>query len=402
MLKIFRNKNVTKIVLWAILVLTLPAFVVVGYMSTDRSDKKGPKFVGTIENKKISFDDFAGSISCVRCQIILNYYNNAKALESFLKNKSFVGRLAWDRLLLLHMAGMAKIKAPDSEVIKFITTQPIFLRNGKFDDRIYEYFLRNSLGIYPRNFEEMIRENIMIQKLTDNITKDVKISDEEVVRDYQRDNSKFKISYILVPLGSFAKDIKIPEEDIKKFYEANKNSFVIQSLDAENKNAVKKIATYDEVKDAIKGILAEEKARPAALESANKTYDELRRLMDKDKLSFEAAAAKLKLKTQESVPFIKSDYLEGVGEAAWIAAEAIKMKKDEISKPANIKKGVLIFRVAEVLPFDQETFKKEKEDFTKKSLSEKKNVYLEGWLAEREKGAKLNIDLNDYEKYYGR
>ncbi|MFA5143362.1 MAG: SurA N-terminal domain-containing protein [Candidatus Omnitrophota bacterium] len=400
MLKTFRNKNVTKVVLWAILILILPAFVVVGYMSADRSGKKGPKYVGTIENKNISFDDFAGSISSVRCQVILNYYSNAKALESFLKNKNFIGKLAWSRLILSKKAGMARIKVPDSEVIKFITSQPLFMRNGKFDDRLYSYFLRNSLGLYPRNFEEMIRENVMIQKLTDSITKDVKISDDEVIRNYEKNNSKFKISYILLGLDSFTNKVKVPDDEIKKFYDNNKASFVIQTQEAESKEPAKKIATFDEVKDVIKSMLAENRARPIALEAANKTYEDLRRLMDKDKLSFEAAAAKLKIKTQESVPFIKSDYLEGIGEAGWITAEAVKMKKGEISKPANVRKGILIFRVAETLPFDQETFKKEKEDFTKKVLAEKKNAYIEDWLREQEKGAKLNIDLNDYEKYY--
>ena len=160
------------------------------------------------------------------------------------------------------------------------------------------------------------------------------------------------------------------------------------------------MASFDQMKDSIRLLLAETKAKPLITESANKTYDQLGQSMTKEKLSFETAAAKLGLKTQESQPFIKSDYVEDVGEGELITAAAAQMKRDEISKPMEIRKGFLIFRVSEIQPFDQEKFKKEKEDFTKKALSDKKNVYTENWLKDIEKNAELKIDLKDYDKYY--
>ena len=400
MLKVFRNKNVAKAVLWALLILILPAFVLWGTGSMGRSDKKGPTYAGTIENRRVSFDDFAQGISSMRCQVILNYFNNARALEQLLKNKPFLGKLAWDRLIMLQRAHRAGIKVSDADVVKFISTHPLFVRDGKFDDRIYEYFLKNSLGVYPRNFEEMVRENLMIQKLTDGITKDVKITDDEVILAYERDNSKFRISYVLIPASDFTSQMKVSEDEIKDFYEKHKEEFVVQAKEAEGKEGTKKIASFENIKGTINSFLLENKAKPLALESANKTYDKLNELMAKNKLSFEAAAVKLGIKTQESVPFVRSEYLEGVGDADWIAAAASKMKKDEISKPAEIRKGVLMFKVAEIQPFNQETFKKEKEDFTKKALGDKKNAYMEDWLKEREKSASLKIDLDDYDKYY--
>ena len=401
MLKKLRSKTVMRLVLWAILILILPAFVLWGTGSLGRGqDKNGPKYVGTIEGKKVSFDDFGQSISSIRCQIILNYFNDQKGLDSILKNKQFLGKLAWDRLIMLKRAKMAKIKVPDNDVVRFITSHPLFLRNGRFDDRIYEYFLKNSLGLYPRNFEEIVRENLMIQKLTDSITKDIKIADEEVLRDYERDNSKFKISYIMVPLTDFKDKVKVSDDELKKFYEEHKQEFTIRTKEAEGKEETKKMASFDETKETIRSFLSESKARPLADESANKIYADLAGLTAKDKLSFEAAASKLGLKTQVPAPFIKSDYVEGIGEGENLAAMAVKMKKDEISKPVDTRKGALIFTVAEIAPFDQEKFKKEKDDFTKRALGDKKNAFMEDWLRENEKSAELKIDLKDYDKYY--
>jgi len=400
MLKVFRNKNVAKAVLWALLILILPAFVLWGTGSLGRSDKKGPAYVGTIENKQVSFEDFARSVTSVRCQIVLNYFDKSKALEQLLKNKPFIGKLAWDRLIMLNKAKMAKIKVPDKDVVKFISSHPLFAQNGRFDDRAYQYFLANSLGIYPRNFEEIIRENLMIQKLNEAITKDVKITDDEVLRAYERDNSKFKIAYILIPLSEFTDKVAASEEEAKDFYEKHKQDFIIQAKDAEGKEGPKKAASFEEMRETIRSFLLENRARPLASEAANKAYDKLNQLMTKNNLSFESAAAKLGLKIQESAPFVKTDYLEGIGEADWVAAMAARMKKDEVSKPVDIQKGVLIFKVAEVQPFSRETFDKDKEDYTKKALVDKKSSSMEDWLKGQEKSASLKIDLNDYEKYY--
>ena len=400
MLKLLRSKNVTKVILWAILILILPAFVLWGTGNLGRSEKKGPAYVGTIGGKRVSFDDFAQSMASVRCQIVLNYFNDSKSLESLLKNKAFMGKLSWDRLILINKARVAGIKVSDKDVIGFITSHRLFLRNGAFDDRVYEYFLKNSLGMYPRNFEELIRENLMVQRLTDTVSKDVKVTDEELRRNYERDNSKFKISYIFIPLTNFADKIKVSEEDVKSVYELNKDAFVFHTKTDEGKEGPSKPASFDEAKEAIRSILFENKVRPLALESANKTYENLRESMAKNKLPFEPAAMKLGLKTQETLAFIKSDYLEDIGEADPVAALATKMKPGEISKPLEMKKGDLIFKLIEIQPFNEETFKKEKADYAKKALTDKKNTYTDEWLKEVEKSAKLNIDLKDYDKYY--
>lgn len=400
MLKVFRHKNVTKIVLWGILILILPAFVMWGAGSSGSSDKKGPKYTGLIEGKKISFEDFAQSIISIRCQIILNYFNNTKALEALLNNKPFLGKLAWDRLIMLKKAQMAKIKVPDREVVNFISTHPLFLRDGKFEERAYEYFLKNSLGLYPRNFEELVRENLMIQKLTEIISKDVKITDEEVAQSYEKLNSKYKISYIFVSFASLADKASISDDEAKAFYEKNKQEFIIKTKATDGKESEPKISSFDEVKLNIKSMLAEAKARPLVLDTANKAYDKVQNIIAGGNSSFEAAAITLGLKPQESRLFGRSDYIEEIGDGDVVVNTASDMKKDEISKPLETKKGILIFRVISTEPSDQEFFKKEKDDFAKRALMIKKNNYTEEWLREQEKNSHLNIDLNDYDKYY--
>jgi len=339
MLKILRHKNVSKMVLWGILILILPAFVIWGAGSMDKAGEKGPKFVGTIYGKKVTFDNFAKAVSSIRCQIFLNYFNNQKVLGELMKNQPLIGKIAWDRLIMLKEAERLKMKAGNDEVIAYIRSHPLFMQNGKFDEKMYGYILRNNLGLDPRAFEEIVRENIGMQKMHNSMTKDITVSDDELGAYYKAETCKFKISYALISEGE----------------------------DASNADAA-----YKKISDAI----------------------------SKDDMDFELAAANAGLKLQEAPAFSKTDYIEGLGEALPVAAEAAGMRKGDISSPVITRKGVIMFKLMDVEGFDQDKFDKEKPEYSKKVLEIKKNMALEIWLRGLEEAHTLDIDLNEYEKYY--
>ncbi len=341
MLKVFRNKNVSKIVLWALLILILPAFVLWG-TGSDRGGSKasGPKFVGMIDGKKVTFNDFAESIGAIRCQVIMNYFDQPQVIDALMNSKPFLGKLAWDRLLMAREARKEHIKVSNDEIVNFIRTHPLFARGGIFDDRMYSYILKNNMGLEPRTFEEITRESLKIQKLNDRLTKDVKISDEEIVETYGKANNKLKNSYLSFSADNFTD------------------------------------------------------------EAAAEQYEKLKSLMEKGSLGFEAAAAKLGLKTTKSEFFSIGESLEGIGAVYQITEEGLKLKPGEVSGPIKTEKGAVIFTVTDRQRFDEESFKKEKDDYSKKIIGSKKAQHLEGWLREIEKANKINIDFQDYEKYY--
>jgi len=339
MLKLLRHKNVSKIVLWGILILILPAFVIWGSGSLGKSGDKGPKFVGTIYGKKVSFDNFASAVSSVRCQIFLNYFNDQKVIGELLKNQPLIGKIAWDRLIMMKEAQRLKIKAGDKEVIAYIQSHPLFMRNGRFNEEMYNYILRNNLSLDPRTFEEIVRENIALQKMNDSLTKNITVSDDELVAYYRAENSKFKISYVLLA-GR----------------EAAKNADLI----------------YKKISDA----------------------------MSIDKKDFELASVDAGLSLQETPLFSKTDYIEGLGEALPVAAESAGMKKGDVSGPVMTRKGVILFKLIDEEGFDQNKFTTEKPEYAKKVLALKKNMGLEAWLRGLEQSNTLNINLDEYEKYY--
>lgn len=399
MLKVFRNKNVAKIVLWGILILILPAFVLWGTGSGARGKDKGPSYVGLVNKKKVTFEEFSKSLASIRCQIVLNYFDKPQIIDMLLKNRPFMGRMAWDRIIMSREAKKMRIKVADGEVVKAIRSHPIFIRNGKFDSRIYGYVLRNNMGMDPRSFEETMRENIAIRKMSDDLTKNVTVSDNEVLERYREDNEKFRISYALISADDFLEKAEISETEVKSYYENHKNEFVLPDK-ASGEGAGMRLAGFEDVKDSIRSFLAENQAKILAFEYAEDTYKKIEAAVNNG-ASFESACAGAGIKKQETAPFSKSDYLEGIGEADNIVLAAVKLKKDEISRPIEVRKGSIIFKLAGMPSFDEENFKKEKEAYSKKALERKKDEALETWLRGLEKVNTLNIDLDNYEKYYG-
>ena len=401
MLKIFRKKIVSKIILWSLLILILPAFVMWGSASISRSKEKGPKYVGTIDNRKISFEEFYNALSGIRSQIILNYFNQPKVLDALLGNKSLLAKLAWDRLLLMREAKKLKIRVSNKEVVQFLQTHPLFSRNGVFDEKFYAYILRNNIGLEPRVFEETVREDIAASKLTSMITKDIKVSDEEAAAEYGKEFQKIKISYALIEPKDFADKIdkQAPDDKVlRDFYEKNKAAFVFHPK--EGVKAPERLATFEEAKDTIRKFMLESEMRKLASQHADDMHKKIGERMEKESEAFAKAALRFGLKTSDTQAFSQSDPLEGIGDAPLITDAASLLKDGGISKPVEINKGFIIFSVLERQPADQEKFKKEKDEYSKKALEGKKSKFLEEWLRKLESKATLLIKFEELDQYY--
>ena len=403
MLKFFRQKHIAKIIFWGLVILVLPAFVLwgTGSLSGSKGDDKGPAFVGLIDNRKVSFEELFESMAAIRAQIILNYFSQPEIMDSFLKNRPFLAKLAWDRLIMVKEAKRRNLKVPDNEVIAAIRAHLIFTRSGAFDDRLYGYILRNNIGLDARNFEEVMRENLAIKRLSDIVTKDVTVSEEEIRDQYKSDNEKFKLSYLLIDSKTFLDKVGIGDEAVKEYYERHKAEFALPVKEAAEKEA--RFSNFDDVKSSIRSYLAEHEARSLAVKEGVQKHKELTDAMKNENASFEAACANLRapMKTSESVLFSRADYLEGIGEARGLVDAASNMKEPgQFSDPIEVRGGVIIFKVLETKGIDEEKFKAEKDQYSKKALEAKKMKAVDVWFMGLLSRTNLKLDLGDIERYY--
>lgn len=222
MLKKLRDKKTAKKV-WIILaILILPPFILWGSGSLIRSkEEKETGVIGAIDGRKIPFSEYRDSIQAARNQAVMQLGDSFEQMQKYLD----LDNHAWERIILLTEAKKRKIKVTDKEVVDLIKNYPFFRLKGRFNQKAYTDTLRYAFRIPPRTFEEQIRQNIMISKLFDEITKDIKINDDEVKKEYQKNNEQLSLYYIAAIPSEFKKDITVKEDEVKNYFTAHSMEF---------------------------------------------------------------------------------------------------------------------------------------------------------------------------------
>ncbi len=136
---------------------------------------------------------------------------------------------AWQTLQLAERARREGVTVTDQEVVERI--QSLLPASENLPAGFYENWARHTYRSSPRDFEESIRDEILIQKLINGVKQKVTLGVDESLRMYRRDHVHFKADYV-----SFKKDEK---EKADAFYEdAGKNK---RSLAQAAKQAGRKV-----------------------------------------------------------------------------------------------------------------------------------------------------------------
>jgi peptidyl-prolyl cis-trans isomerase D len=110
-------------------------------------------------------------------------------------------------------------------VVEKIASAPLFQRNGVFDKRTYDYIVTNVFRTSPREFEESIRDDIIIDKLVTSVVGDVELTDDEVRKEYEAENELADLSFILIRPEDYKDKVSVNEDELLSFYNENKQDF---------------------------------------------------------------------------------------------------------------------------------------------------------------------------------
>ena len=221
MLKVLRQKKrAQKIILSGMVGVMVLAFVLWGAGAWKQSSKES-NYAGVVFGRRVSNPEFRKiRLSCLN-DLKFRFGENYNVLLQFVD----LNNQAWIKLILLEHAKKQKIAASNQEVIDEIASNPLFSKDGKFSQDTYGRIIRYFLGSQPREFEEQTRNNLIIRKLYIQATKDVTLTDAEVLEAYKKDNETLSIHYIQINSKNFLSDIKISEDELKDYYQKNSNQF---------------------------------------------------------------------------------------------------------------------------------------------------------------------------------
>jgi len=219
MLKLLRNKKISKRIFYVLAAVIIPAFVIWGSASVMNKDK-APAFAGRIFGEKISMDRFRETYQSWRIWLRYQYGDKANQAASMINPLQAV----WERLIIMHEIKRRNIWVPDKEVVQYVTRLPFLQRNGLFSKQAYDLFLKYTLGVSGRQFEEALRQNLAIFKLSNEINKDTTVTDEEVRQAYEKTNVSTRVRYVSFPFTGYKDAVQVAEKEIQDFYATSKDS----------------------------------------------------------------------------------------------------------------------------------------------------------------------------------
>ncbi|MDD5634531.1 MAG: SurA N-terminal domain-containing protein [Candidatus Omnitrophica bacterium] len=341
-LRVLRSKKFARRTLLAVLILILPAFVLWGIGSF--SERPDP--IGTIGSQKIFPDTFEKSRQGMRVQFLLTFYGDYNTLTEYLKNRPLLNYMAWERLILLTAARKSGVTATNKDVMNFITSHPLFQKNGVFNKELYQYILSSALGLEPRSFEELVRENLTVQAFRKDKLKDITVTEEEVVENYKKNNEQMVLAYIILYKELYDKDLTASPEEIKDVYEKNKDGFI----------SAEKIEV-----DYIEFPFGNAEEKDIAIAKSKEMFEALRKSPEK----YPDIAKDYKLEYGRTGLFSQEEVIPQVKFFKGFSDAAFSLKKGQISPPifpsTDKGAGYIMRKINEVSP-KQLTFDEVKDD----------------------------------------
>ncbi|MCX5695738.1 MAG: peptidylprolyl isomerase [Candidatus Omnitrophica bacterium] len=220
MLKILRHKKTAKKVWIFLALIIIPAFALWGFGGAFRSREENMP-AGKIFGRAISKLELKDSLSAATTIAILQYGDKLPEIQKYLNLEG----QAWQRLILLEEAKRRAIKASDAEVIQAIEALPYFQYKGGFDNKTYQQNLQYIFRLNPRQFEEQMRQGIILSKLYKQVTDNTKIDENAIGKEYEKLNQEISIYYISSLSADFIKDIKPSAGELNDYFSKNKDMF---------------------------------------------------------------------------------------------------------------------------------------------------------------------------------
>ncbi|HQO57240.1 MAG TPA: SurA N-terminal domain-containing protein [Candidatus Omnitrophota bacterium] len=225
MLKVIRHKGFMKKTLWALAVIIIISFGFFGQSFLFRDSSKAT-YAGKIFGKKISIQEYDFNRTQTDLQLRLQYGSEYKKIADFIN----IFAQTWDRLILLYEADRQHIKVTDEMIVSTIQTYPFFLKNGVFNQSLYNQILKNAFHIQPRDFEEGMRDSLKIAKLFEKQTENITVPEEEVLKIYTQHNEKVQVTYGMVSTDQYLSGIPFDEVQAKNYYLSHKEEFMLPPM----------------------------------------------------------------------------------------------------------------------------------------------------------------------------
>jgi peptidyl-prolyl cis-trans isomerase D len=208
-----RNKRFLNIFLWLVII----AFLATIFIVWGVGERSSETYAARVNDRIISFNEVQQRENAIPSEV------RASMGEGF--RRWLVNEIVNSELLLAE-AKRIKIPVSDAEAINIITQNGMFMTNGFFDVGRYQEILRFN-GFTPAAYEEMIKDEIRIDKFIRLIRNSVIVTDEEIYLEYLYQNTELHASYFPVYSANYTGAVDLDEALLSEYYARSQERYRI-------------------------------------------------------------------------------------------------------------------------------------------------------------------------------
>src|SRR6266568_1048475 len=182
--------------------------------------------VATVSGEEISATDVTKQAKRMVEQQFPRGGPQASSLLPFFSQQA-VNNLISEKLLLVEARRMG-LRATDEDLRNYLhqgQLGQIIFPNGKYDQTAYDE-LAQRLGFTIPQFEGLVKEEILINKLRGLVSASASVTDAEVRKQFEKQNAKVKFDYAVFKKDDVLKTIHPADAELKAYYDRNKNTYV--------------------------------------------------------------------------------------------------------------------------------------------------------------------------------
>jgi peptidyl-prolyl cis-trans isomerase D len=208
---------IIKFLLAAIIIVFIP-------WGVQRYTSQRSSRVADVNGTIITLNDYRNTYRNLIEQMRQSFGNNLndELIQALQLRKRALDQLV-DRTLMLQAAEKLKIQVSDDELAQTIRDIRAFQTAGVFDNRRYLNTLSRT-KLSPETFEEQQREALIIDKLQNFISGNIKVSELEARQWYKYNNTEVDLEYVVLEPGQF-KNIEPTTDEIQDFFDQHKENY---------------------------------------------------------------------------------------------------------------------------------------------------------------------------------
>jgi len=198
----------------------------------------GDGFVGKIYDRSISHAEMQRNMRLLRLGSQLGMRDLVQGLTAGAQSENDAYEaFSWNLLILRHEAEEMGLTASTSEIANGVKGLVAFQGKDGFDLPRYTEFADNALapmGFSEAQIEELVADQIALEKLKKILSAGVTVPESEMKRDYEQAYAKMDVRVVRFSSEDFTKDVQVTDDQISKYFESHK-----AQLNTEEKRQIK-------------------------------------------------------------------------------------------------------------------------------------------------------------------